>query len=189
MNGLLAQARAWVKEKGEKIANHLLKTEEWLVRIDPSASEAARLAAMTHDMERAFPGEDSPKVDPSKGPADPEYNTAHQERSARIVRSYLESQGVSVDLAEQVGRLIQFHEYGGWPEANYVQAADSLSFLEVNVDYFIGRIGAPDSDWTEKYVGDKFTWMYERIQVEKARDQALPLYEEAMRKLHDRPSL
>ena len=30
--------------------------------------------------------------------------------------------------------MIRAHEYGGDDDENYVQAADSLSFLEVNVD-------------------------------------------------------
>ncbi|HEV2661967.1 MAG TPA: hypothetical protein VGU68_15260, partial [Ktedonobacteraceae bacterium] len=61
MSELLPLARAWVSEHYGKSAEHLLKAEEWLRRIDPAASEAMLLATVTHDMERAFPGPDSPK--------------------------------------------------------------------------------------------------------------------------------
>jgi len=82
-------------------------------------------------MERAFPGLDSPSQ--RNGFLDLDYYRAHSERSARIVSVYLTEQGVSEQLVTEVAALIRVHEFGGWPEANLVQAADSLSFLEVNV--------------------------------------------------------
>ncbi len=177
------QARNWVVEQYGKHAEHLLKAEEWLLRIYPTATETMLLATVTHDMERAFPGPDSPKVDPNLGPADPIYNRAHSERSARIVSAYLRTQQAPVVLINEVASLIRAHEIGGWSEANWVQAADSLSFLEVNVDFFIKRIDAPDSDWTASYVRAKFDWMYERIQVAEARLLAVPLHKQALQKL------
>jgi hypothetical protein len=49
-----------------------------------------RLAALTHDMERAFPGPDSPVLDSLD---DPVYERLHSERSARIVTEWLASHG------------------------------------------------------------------------------------------------
>jgi hypothetical protein len=188
MSTVLTEARNWVTEHYGKHAIHLIKAEEWLNRINPAATEAMQLATVTHDMERAFPEPDSPKVDPEKGPDDPIYNTAHAERSARVVSDYLRhmKMGVGEELVEEVATLIRAHEFGGWPEANWVQAADSLSFLEVNIDYFVGQIGAPDSNWTPEYVKQKFDWMYERIQVAEARTLAAPLHEQALGKLRDK---
>ncbi len=37
-------------------AEHLVRTRDWLLELEPDASEALRLAALTHDMERHFPG-------------------------------------------------------------------------------------------------------------------------------------
>ena len=73
MSDLIELCRTWVQEKNDKQAEHLLKTEVWLRRIAPDATEAMLLAALTHDMERAFPGSDSPKQDPDSGPDDPQY--------------------------------------------------------------------------------------------------------------------
>ena len=42
------------------------------------------------------------------------------------------------DLIEDVEELIRVHEWGGSPDANLVQAADSLSFLETNIDLMLG---------------------------------------------------
>jgi Domain of unknown function (DUF4202) len=186
MQTLRDHAREWVRTNYQQGAEHLLQTEAWLHRLKPDASEALLLAALTHDMERAFPGPDSPSLDPKQGVDNPIYNIAHSERSARIVSAFLYEQGVSQECIEQVTRLIRAHEYGGNDEENLVQAADSLSFLEVNVDVFLGWMDVGDEKWNADAVRAKFTWMYERIQVPQARALARPMYEEAMRKLESR---
>jgi Domain of unknown function (DUF4202) len=179
-------AREWVYANYAHGAPHLLQAEVWLQHLKPDASEELLLAALTHDMERAFPGPDSPTLDPKQGVDNPVYIIAHSERSARIVSTYLREQGASDECIEQVARLIRAHEYGGDFDENFVQAADSLSFLEVNVDVFLGWMDAGDKLWNGDAVEAKFTWMYERIQVAQARELARPLYEEAMRKLKSR---
>ena len=179
-------AREWVCAHYEHGGQHLLQTEVWLQRLKPEAPEEMLLAALTHDMERAFPWPDSPSLDPKDGVDNPVYNIAHSERSARIVSSYLCEQAASQESIEQVARLIRAHEYGGDSDENLVQAADSLSFLEVNVDVFLSWMDAGNAVWDADAVRAKFTWMYERIQVPQARELARPLYEEAMRKLKSR---
>ncbi|HXZ05952.1 MAG TPA: DUF4202 family protein [Ktedonobacteraceae bacterium] len=186
MKTLRDNAREWVCAHYEHGGLHLLQTEVWLQRLKPDASEEMLLAALTHDMERAFPGPDSPSLDPKDGVDNPVYNIAHCERSARIVSSYLREQGATQESIEQVARLIRAHEYGGDADENFVQAADSLSFLEVNVDVFLGMMDAGDEKWNAEAVRAKFTWMFERIQIAEARELARTLYEEAMSKLESR---
>jgi hypothetical protein len=186
METLRDKAREWVRTNYPQGAQHLLQTEAWLRRLKPGASEELLLAALTHDMERAFPGPDSPSLDPGEGVDNPNYNIAHSERSARIVSAYLHEHGASQESIEQVARLVRAHEYGGDNDENLVQAADSLSFLEVNVDVFLGWMDAGDDKWNAHAVHAKFTWMYERIQIPQARDLARPMYEEAIRKLESR---
>jgi len=180
------RAREWVCAHYEHGGQHLLQTEVWLKRLKPDASEEMLLAALTHDMERAFPGPDSPSLDPRDGVDNPAYNIAHSERSARIVSNYLREQGASQESIEEVARLIRAHEYGGDDEENYIQAADSLSFLEVNVDVFLGWMDAGDEKWNADAVRAKFTWMYERMQIHQARDLARSLYKDAISKLESR---
>jgi hypothetical protein len=180
------RARDWVRTNYQQGAQHLLQTEAWLQHLKPDASEELLLAALTHDMERAFPGPDSPSLDPQQGVDNPIYNIAHSGRSARIVSAYLHEQGASQESIEQIARLIRAHEYGGDNDENLVQAADSLSFLEVNVDVFLGWMDAGDEKWNAGAVRAKFTWMYERIQVPQAREIARPMYQEALRKLESR---
>jgi hypothetical protein len=178
---LIIAARQWVIEKYPYNSYHLLKTLEWLDRLAPNATEAMRLAALTHDMERAFPGPDQPIHCILKGFDDHEYNAAHAARSARIVGAWLREQGTDEALVEEVERLIRAHEDGGWAEANLVQAADSLSFLEVNTDLFLDMIRSGKRSPEE--VATKFDYTYERIQVEWAEELALPLYKQAKARL------
>lgn len=183
MSSLIEQARAWVSDNYAYNANHLLRAQEWLLRLKPDASEALILATLTHDMERAFPGPDSPQEDLTRGVDDPVYNQAHAERSARVVSAFLRAQGASEALIAEVARLIRAHEEGGWPDADLVQAADSLSFLEVNVDLFLSWIPTGRNGWTSDHVRAKFDWMYQRISLETARTMAAPLYHAAIQKV------
>jgi hypothetical protein len=161
-------------------SHHLIETLTWLDRISPGSREAVRLAALTHDMERAFPGSDSPVM---SGLGDAAYHTAHSARSARIVGAWLRENGAEDALVRDVEALIRVHEDGGWPEADAVQAADSLSFLATNVDLFLGfvrsgRFSVRDVRW-------KFEYSYERIQIAKAKALARPLLESALARLDD----
>lgn len=177
---LIVAARQWVIDQYPYNSVHLLKTLEWLDKLAPDASEAVRLAALTHDMERAFPGDDQPVHTTIQGFNDP-YNPLHAARSARIVGAWLREQGAAESLIAEVERLITAHEDGGWQAANWVQAADSLSFLETNVDLFFNMLRSGKRTLDEIVV--KFDYTYERIQVPQARERALPLYEQAKARL------
>jgi hypothetical protein len=108
---------------------HLLRTEGWLLELSPEASERLRLAAVLHDIERAFP-DASVDWDSARDWDNPVYNRWHQDRCADIAGGWLRDQGAADELVEGVDALIRVHEDGGWPEADLLQAADSLSFLD-----------------------------------------------------------
>jgi hypothetical protein len=175
---LIETARAWVRDRYPYNRHHLLKALEWLDRVAPDSSEAVRLATLTHDMERAFPGPDQPII---KTLSDPEYERAHSVRSARIVGAWLREQGADEALVAEVERLIVAHEFGGWPEADLVQAADSLSFLETNIELFLGFVRSGRHPAHE--VRKKFNQMFERIQVPRLKVLAQPLVDSARRQL------
>jgi hypothetical protein len=177
-SAFVERARRWVVENYPYNRDHLLRALEWLDRLAPGRREAVRLAALTHDMERAFPGPDSPAM---LSLADPVYERLHSERSARIVCEWLRAQGADEALVADVEPLILWHETGGWPEADLVQAADRLSFLETNVDLFLDFVRSGRFSIAE--VRTKFDESYQRIQVPHARELALPLYERAAARL------
>lgn len=175
---LIDRASDWVVTNYPYNSRHLLKSLEWLDHIAPGASEAVRLSTLTHDMERAFPGPDQPintKLN------DHAYYKAHADRSARIVSAWVRDQGGDSALVDEVEALVRAHEFGGWPEADLVQAADSLSFLETNVDLFLGF--ARSGRFPARDVGIKFDRSYERIKVPGVQPLALPLLREARRRL------
>jgi hypothetical protein len=159
-------------------AEHLRRTRDWLLELSPDASEALRLAALTHDIERHFPG--GPVSDLTLAPEDElEYRRLHSERSARFVTAWLREQGAGEALVADVERLILAHETGGGAEEDLLQAADSLSFLEVNLD-LPARWAAEGRCSFERGI-DQHRWMFERIRVPRARELALPLYEKVTR--------
>jgi hypothetical protein len=177
-SSLVRAARQWVVDNYPYNRDHLIRTLEWLDRIAPEASEAVRLAALTHDMERAFPGPDQP-VNTSL--IDPVYEQAHADRSARIVGDWLRAQGAEPDLVDEVARLIRAHETGGWHEADLVQAADSLSFLDTNIDLFLGFVRS--GRFSADLVRQKFDLSRDRIRIPHLRDLAVPLTERAQASL------
>jgi Domain of unknown function (DUF4202) len=128
---VIERARAWV-EQVHPHARHLLRTEDWLLELDPHAGAALRLAAVLHDIERAFPDPSSPWESWRDWDL-PEYNRWHQDRCADIAAAWLREQGAPEALTREVERLVRVHEQGGWREADLLQAADSLSFLETMV--------------------------------------------------------
>ena len=135
---ILERAQEWMAEVHPH-ALHLERTLDWLLALDPGASEAARIAAATHDVERAYPDGASP-WDSARDWDSPEYNRWHQDRCADMIGPGLIGRGASEELAREVAGLVRVHEEGGWPEADLVQAADSLSFLETMVPLIVGWV-------------------------------------------------
>jgi hypothetical protein len=174
----LGAARAWVEEVHPH-ARHLLRTEDWLLTLEPAAGEPLRLAAVLHDIERAFPDPDA-TWDSARDWDSPEYNRWHQDRCAEIAGAWLRGQGAEPELVGDVEALIRVHEEGGWPEANLLQAADSLSFLETMVPLVVGWVETGRAP-RERAAG-KIRNSVERMQPdqERARVLAAPYLEQAL---------
>jgi hypothetical protein len=157
-------------------APHLVRTRDWALELDPDAPEALQLAALTHDMERHFSG--GPHIDMAAQPPDDlDYLAEHAGRSATIVGEFLRAEGAGHGLIEHVQRLIRAHELGGWYDADVLQAADSISFLETNTE--LVKRWVRDGRCTPEWARAKSRWMFERIQHERAVELARPYYEEA----------
>ena len=162
---MMNAARAWVVQLSSQAA-HLLRTEEWVLELDAESSPALRLAALTHDMERAYP-EGSPRWEPERGWDDPLYTIAHSERSARIVGDFMRDHGADEAFVRKVVGLILVHETGGFPEADVLQAADSLSFLETMPPVVAGWILSGRVD--EAYARERMRHAVDRIRLDRAR--------------------
>lgn len=160
---------------------HLLCARVWAMKLYPEASAELKFAALVHDAERFFPG--GPTSMPTDGFDDPDYLFAHSIRSADIVETWLRGRPSPPDEAfiKRVRRLILRHEIGGGWEADLLQAADLLSFLEV-YDWLVVE-WARSGIYSIEGVREKLDWMVERIRPPVAVGPALRLYEFALRAL------
>jgi len=174
------RALEWIAPYSQ--AWHLERARDWLVHLDRGCSLEMRLAVMTHDIERMFPG--GPSFDKRNGRwDDPCYLYAHASRSAESVGVWLHGLGPvgqSVHLSE-VRRLITLHEFGGLDGADLVQAADSLSFLETLQDIVISWVAKGECGVDQARA--KHQYMADRIRIDEARRLAEPLLESALASL------
>ncbi len=180
------RAVAWISPYSQ--AWHLERARDWVVYLDGGASLEMRLAAVTHDIERMFPG--GPVFDKQHGRwDDPHYLYAHAARSGAIVATWLREQNAAADgcSAAEVDRLVTLHEFGGLGGADLVQAGDSLSFLETLQETVTRWVTAGECDIGQARA--KYEYMAARIRIREARLLAEPLLAQAMAGLDDATSL
>jgi len=173
---------SFVQAKYLHTIEHLRRTVYWLDVLKPDADEALRIAALSHDIERAFPQNMPPglKITDMNGQLNQEYIGYHQATGARIMKEFLTKQRADSKLIERVVRLISGHESGGDEDQNILQDADSLSFLENSLDHFIDT---KVKELGVKAVREKFEWTLRKLTSEKAKQIAEPWADKARRML------
>ena len=123
----------------------------------PTPAKRCGVAALTHDMERHFPG--GPQLDMATQRPDDEDVQPGALRALGSDRRRLAPRGGGGRGARGRGRArsILAHEFGGWHEADVLQAADSISLLETNQDVAQKwvREGRCDEEWAR----EKHRWM------------------------------
>ncbi len=165
--------------------DHFKRTVYWIKKLDPDADEALRIAAIAHDIERAFSplGPDQGKREKEMGFHHIEYLRHHQEEGAKIIGSFLDKNGADKQLIDRVKMLISRHEEGGNRDQNLLKDADSISFFENNISFFLEhKIHQAGKENVRK----KFEWMYQRITSDKAKKIVKPFYEKAMNDIRNR---
>lgn len=177
--------QAFTRAGNPKDIVHSQRTVSWLERLAPDADETLRIAAVAHDIERAFrdPGlyriiENSPK-----GFRDPAFLKVHSEKGAEIIGDFLAEEKASPKTVECVKRLVAGHEFEGSNEQNLIKDADSLSNFETHARTFIDLRA---ETFGKEKVRAKFDWMFNRITSPEARKMALPMYREAIAALEDK---
>jgi hypothetical protein len=172
---LRALALEWISPYYD--GEHLARAGDWLLAVAPDAPEPVIIAALTHDMERTVPG--GPTIDKREGRwDDPEYNRLHCERSADVVAGWLRENRADASFVDGVRVPILEHEFGGSPLGDLAQAADSLSWLEVNA-----RLA---SEWVQRgetsldHAVAKLDWMRDRIRLPRAAELAGPMHRRAV---------
>jgi hypothetical protein len=154
----------WIEEYYDR--DHLTRAGDWMLVLAPERPELA-VAALLHDMERSVPG--GPKLEMATTPWDDRaYNDAHTGRSAEIVPAWLAEQGAPAELCAAVAQPIREHEFGGSPDGDLMQACDSISFLEANVELVASW--ANRGMCTVEKARQKLEWMGDRVRHERGRE-------------------
>ena len=184
MSNLFNQSREFIDKSFNNEAQmvHFDRTVYWLKILKPDADEVFLIAAISHDIERAFREKKSiGKFENNQIKfTDEDHLRNHQEKGAEIMGDFLKKQGVDQKIIDRVKHLISKHEVGGDENQNILKDADSLSFLENNADIFLNRL---DKLGYER-VKEKFDWMYNRMTLEKSKEIGLPFYKEIISKLN-----
>ena len=163
------------RARRKELVNHQIRTAYWVKFLKADADEAFLIAAVAHDVERAFYG------DTTKGSRSKERIERHEKLSAEVIGKHLQELGAENELIERVKMLISKHEEGGNDDQNLLKDADSISFFENNVPIFLNRI---IKETGSENVKQKFEWMYERITSQKAKEIVKPMYEDSIKKLN-----
>src|SRR5919112_4653802 len=91
--------------------------------------------------------------------------------------------GASEELAREVSGLVRVHEDGGWREADLVQAADSLSFLETMVPLVVGWIETGRAPRASAEAKLRHSVRRMNPALTRAREFAAPMYEDGLRRV------
>lgn len=113
------------------------RAEEWVVRLDPEASDALRLAARAHHLRRwALPRSDYPE-----GRAGYlRWRRAQRERHARDLAAILDEACVDGSVAARATRIVAKRGLGSDPEVQTFEDAASLTFLETELRSVLDRL-------------------------------------------------
>lgn len=142
---------------------HAKSTLKFLLMLKPNADLALRIAALAHDVERAF---DDRIV---KGPNETygHFKQRHAKNSAKHIAAFLAKEGADKNLVKKVKALVEKHEVGGSKEANVLKDADSLSFFKTNLGIYV-------KNRPRETVKNKIKYMYGRLTSKKAKQLAKP---------------
>lgn len=132
---------------------HSINTLEWLLKLHPGADDAMKLAALGHDIERAF---EEKRVRSIDFETYDEYKQAHALNSAQILTEIMESCGVEQPLVDEVAHLVAHHESGGSERQDTLRNANFLSFFHVCLPLYYDRKGAAN---TRK----RCVWAYKKL--------------------------
>ncbi len=131
---------------------HSENTLRWVLKLKPDASISLQLAALGHDIERAYP----PRIRREDYRDYDSFKKAHAERSAQIMSKLLKTCGIEGDVHNEIVELVRRHETGGDKTSDILNYADSLSFFEVNLPMYFKRNG-------ETEARKRFLWGLKRL--------------------------
>lgn len=161
---------------GENL-DHFKRTVYWVKKIKPDVDEPTLIAAYAHDIARAFRRANTKEMFKDKEFDDPEILEEHQKEGARIIGEFLRKENYDKNSIKRIENMVRRHEVGGDEESNLIQAADTISYFENNVEKHIQLIPVLGEDKIKR----KIDFMYNRISPGKAKEFARPYYEKIIK--------
>jgi len=115
---------------------HSKNTLEWLLKLKPDADESLKIAALGHDIERAIEKRKVSRQDYKDYDA---FKDAHAFNSANILSEIMRTCDIDKKMIDDVFFLVQHHETGGTDRVDILKDADSISYFNVNLPYYLLR--------------------------------------------------
>ncbi len=115
---------------------HSENTLEWLLKLNPDAGEALRIATVGHDIERALKKR---KIKRQDYKSYDEFKEAHALNSAVILKEIMIECKLRPEFIEDVYSLVCRHEAGGDKRSDLLKNADAISFFQVNLPLYYTR--------------------------------------------------
>ena len=128
---------------------HAENTLVWLLRFDPQASQALRISAFAHDIERAL---DSKKIHRMDFDDFDVFKASH----AKILMEILTECGINKAISLEACSLVSLHETGGNANADLLMNVDSISYFDVNLPLYFQREGLEETK-------RRSVWGYKRL--------------------------
>ena len=141
---------------GSSVPEDLLHAENtlmWLLRFDPRASQALRIAAFAHDVERALEDKKIHRMDFDDFDL---FKASHASNSAKILMELLTECGIHRAISLEACSLVSLHETGGNANADLLMNVDSISYFDVNLPLYFQREGLEETM-------QRSVWGYKRL--------------------------
>ncbi|MFA6908325.1 MAG: DUF4202 family protein [Patescibacteria group bacterium] len=127
---------------------------KWVCILRPDADEALKIAALSHDIDRAVTGitekdlKDFSKLN--------EFKKEHSLRSAQFIGEILLKHQYPQQIIEKVKHLVGNHEFGGDEDTDVLTDADSIAYFDYNIPSYLKRNG-------KERTKEKINFMYNRL--------------------------
>jgi hypothetical protein len=124
---------------------HAIDAWRWMLRLEPTASAAAQIAVLFHDVERLV-SESDVRIE-QHAPDYVAFKRAHAARGATLTRNALRPLALGGDLIDRAVDLVARHEVPGEdPDLRLINDADALSFFSLNACGFLDYYGAAHTE-------------------------------------------
>ena len=134
-------------------SSHAENTMHWVKQLRPDADELLLIAGFGHDIERAL----ADRYKHTMFASYDEYKHAHATRSGQLVATIMKEVGYDEASADKVAHIIAEGEFNSEdPDVQLLCDADSISFFDNNLSYYLKDKGEADTK-------RKIRFMYDRV--------------------------